>query len=215
MSSRTPNRRIKWRSLVDHALHGEGQLTSCGFMAVANPVWRWSLDPLSHTVSGHTIESKQRIAAKGNAPSRRGANIGAEYAVLEAHSRVGRGRECEPPECRPEHRWRGDESTDQVTTRCAYGLANQHGAPAAKPSADEKIEAGTVWRGNASDTLTAHMELRIAQLPVEDYAAVPGRQLCFRQHDRCGGARQRPKAWGTRHGSSHEHQRGHSHGQGA
>jgi hypothetical protein len=169
---RTPNRRIEGRCLLDDPLHDEREVSACRLVAIPDAFRGSALDPLRYAFSGDAVESEQRIAAKGNAPRRGSANVGAKDAVLDADGGVAGRWERESTEGRPEEGRRRDEAAHQVAARGAHGLANQHRASATEAAADKKVQACAVGGGEARHALAAHVQIRVAQLPREHDAPV-------------------------------------------
>jgi hypothetical protein len=191
---RAPNRRIEGRCLLDDTLHDERELSASRLVAVPHAFRGRSFDPLSYTVPGDSVEPKQGVAAKGNAPRWRRANVGPEKAALYADRGIAGRRERESSEGSPQQRWGWNETSHQGATGRSDGVSNQHRAPAAKASANKKVEACTVGRGESRHSLTAHVKVRVAHLPREHDPPVTLWQLDYRQADRCRGAGQRPQA---------------------
>ena len=152
-------------------------------MAVPNAFRGLALHPFRNTLPGNSIQSKQCVAAKGNAPSCGRANVSAEKAVLDADSGVRDRRQREAPERGPKERSGRNKPPHEVTAGSAHRLTNQHRAATAQPTANEEVEASAVRRSDAGDPVSPHMEIRIPQLPIEDDPAMPWRKLGRRQRD--------------------------------
>jgi hypothetical protein len=159
---------------------------------IPNAIWRWPLDPFRYPVAGNAVEPQQRVAAKGNAPGRWRANIGAKKPVLDPNRGVAGRGQGEPSKGSPEHRCRRDEPTYEVAARNADGLPNQDGATAGQPSTDKEIQSRAVRRGEASNPLSANVKVRITQLPVEDDPPMTRGQLGRRQSGWRWRTRERP-----------------------
>src|ERR1043166_7219237 len=100
---RTPDRSIECRNLLN-ALDGEQQ-GAPGFLAPVVDGRTISFDPRDDTAVANTLQTNERVVAKGETPTRWCSNVDTKKLAVNARDGVVFRGHRDAAECGPQHRW--------------------------------------------------------------------------------------------------------------
>src|SRR5258708_11629633 len=163
-SLETPDRGIE-RSNDIGTLNDERERTARRLVAVLHLLIRGAFDPLLQAAVSDSVESRQRVAAKGGAPMHRCSNVGPEHASVNAYDCVPLSGHVERSQRGPQERGRRNDMTHHVRTGDLKGVANENGRTAPEATAKKKVEAEAVGGRNSCHTIAPGEHLTLVQLP--------------------------------------------------